>query len=387
MSAVQENTANQKLPLQGAGGAAPRIIISGGGTGGHIFPAVAIANALKKVNPAIEILFVGANGRMEMEKVPAAGYKIIGLDIQGIQRKAIWKNLLFPVKLIASIGKAASIIKNFKPDAAVGVGGYASGPLLYAASLKGVPTLIQEQNSYAGITNKWLSKKAKKICVAFDGMDKFFPAEKIIKTGNPVRRQSVDMAGKKQEALAAFKLSTNKKTILVTGGSLGARTLNHSLLADLDKLIAADVQLIWQTGKFYYKSIMEKLGESYHPNICILEFLNRMDLAYAAADVIISRAGAGTIAELCIVGKPVVLVPSPNVAEDHQTKNAMALVQSDAALFVADRDAETMLIPQALQLLQDNARQQALSENISKLALPNADEVIAQHVLELVNGK
>lgn len=387
MSAVQDNTANQKLPLQGAGGAAPRIIISGGGTGGHIFPAVAIANALKKINPAIEILFVGANGRMEMEKVPAAGYKIIGLDIQGIQRKAVWKNVMFPVKLITSISKAASIIKNFKPDAAVGVGGYASGPLLYAASLKGVPTLIQEQNSYAGVTNKWLSKKAKKICVAFDGMDKFFPAEKIIKTGNPVRRQSVDTAGKKQEALAAFKLSANKKTILVTGGSLGARTLNHSLLADLDKLIAADVQLIWQTGKFYYKGIIEKLGENYHPNICILEFLNRMDLAYAAADVIISRAGAGTIAELCIVGKPVVLVPSPNVAEDHQTKNAMALVQTDAALFVSDRDAETKLIPQALQLLQDSVRQQTLSTNISKLALPNADEVIAQHVLSLINGK
>ncbi len=387
MSAVQENTANQKLPLQGAGGAAPRIIISGGGTGGHIFPAVAIANALKKINPAIEILFVGANGRMEMEKVPAAGYKIIGLDIQGIQRKAVWKNVMFPIKLITSISKAASIIKNFKPDAAVGVGGYASGPLLYAASLKGVPTLIQEQNSYAGVTNKWLSKKAKKICVAFDGMDKFFPAEKIIKTGNPVRRQSVDTAGKKQEALAAFKLSANKKTILVTGGSLGARTLNHSLLADLDKLIAADVQLIWQTGKFYYKGIIEKLGENYHPNICILEFLNRMDLAYAAADVIISRAGAGTIAELCIVGKPVILVPSPNVAEDHQTKNAMALVQTDAALFVADRDAEAKLIPQALQLLQDNARQQTLGSNIGKLALPNADEVIAQHVLSLINGK
>ncbi len=384
MSAVKENTANQKFPLQAG---ASRIIISGGGTGGHIFPAVAIANALKKINPAIEILFVGANGRMEMEKVPAAGYKIIGLDIQGIQRKAVWKNVMFPVKLITSISKAASIIKNFKPDAAVGVGGYASGPLLYAASLKGVPTLIQEQNSYAGVTNKWLSKKAKKICVAFDGMDKFFPAEKIIKTGNPVRRQSVDTTGKKQEALAAFKLSANKKTILVTGGSLGARTLNHSLLADLDKLIAADVQLIWQTGKFYYKGIIEKLGENYHPNICILEFLNRMDLAYAAADVIISRAGAGTIAELCIVGKPVVLVPSPNVAEDHQTKNAMALVQTDAALFVADRDAETKLIPQALQLLQDSVRQQTLSANISKLALPNADEVIAKHVLSLINSK
>ncbi|WP_342647219.1 undecaprenyldiphospho-muramoylpentapeptide beta-N-acetylglucosaminyltransferase [Mucilaginibacter sp. CSA2-8R] len=384
MSVNQENTTVPTRPLGGRG---PRIIISGGGTGGHIFPAVAIANALKKINPATEILFVGANGRMEMEKVPAAGYKIIGLDIQGIQRKAVWKNVMFPIKLITSISKAASIIKNFKPDAAVGVGGYASGPLLYAASLKGVPTLIQEQNSYAGITNKWLSKKARKICVAFDGMDQFFPVEKIIKTGNPVRRQSVDTAGKQQEALAAFKLSANKRTILVTGGSLGARTLNHSLLADLDKLIAADVQLIWQTGKVYYKGIIEKLGENYHPNICILEFLNRMDLAYAAADLIISRAGAGTIAELCIVGKPVILVPSPNVAEDHQTKNAMALVQTDAALFVADRDAEVKLIPQALQLLQDNARQQTLGKNISKLALPNADEVIAQHVLSLINGK
>jgi UDP-N-acetylglucosamine--N-acetylmuramyl-(pentapeptide) pyrophosphoryl-undecaprenol N-acetylglucosamine transferase len=384
MSAAQENIPNQNFPLQGAEGVRPRIIISGGGTGGHIFPAVAIANALKKLNPATEILFVGANGRMEMEKVPAAGYKIIGLDIQGIQRKSVWKNILFPVKLITSISKAAQIIKNFKPDAAVGVGGYASGPLLYAASLKGIPTLIQEQNSYAGITNKWLSKKAQKICVAFDEMDKFFPANKIVKTGNPVRRQSVDTAGKRGEALTHFKLSPNKKTILVTGGSLGARTLNHSLLADLDKLIAADVQLIWQTGKVYYQGIMSKLGESYHPNVCILEFLNRMDLAYAAADVIISRAGAGTIAELCIVGKPVILVPSPNVAEDHQTKNAMALVQTHAAVFVNDAEAETKLIPAVLDLLRNPARQTELSANISKLALPNADEVIAQHVIDII---
>jgi UDP-N-acetylglucosamine--N-acetylmuramyl-(pentapeptide) pyrophosphoryl-undecaprenol N-acetylglucosamine transferase len=379
----QETNANQQLPLQGA--AALRIIISGGGTGGHIFPAVAIANALKKLNPAIEILFVGANGRMEMDKVPQAGYKIIGLDIQGIQRKAIWKNLLFPVKLLASISKAVGIIKSFKPDAAVGVGGYASGPLLYAASLKGVPTLIQEQNSYAGVTNKWLSKKAQKICVAFDGMDKFFPADTIVKTGNPVRKQSVDTAGKRDIALQEFNLSPNKKTILVTGGSLGARTLNHSLLADLDKLIAADVQVIWQTGKVYYKGIMEKLGANYHPNIHILEFLNRMDLAYAAADMIISRAGAGTIAELCIIGKPVILVPSPNVAEDHQTKNAMALVQTDAAAFVTDKDAETTLIPKAIELLKDKEQQALLSANISKLALPNADEVIAQHVLDIIN--
>jgi UDP-N-acetylglucosamine--N-acetylmuramyl-(pentapeptide) pyrophosphoryl-undecaprenol N-acetylglucosamine transferase len=364
--------------------AAPRIIISGGGTGGHIFPAVAIANALKKMDPAIEILFVGANGRMEMDKVPQAGYEIIGLDIQGIQRKAVWKNLLFPIKLLASLNKAAGIIKDFKPDAAVGVGGYASGPLLYAAALKGVPTLIQEQNSYAGITNKWLSKKAKKICVAFDEMDKFFPAGKIVKTGNPVRKQSVETAGKLEEALKEFNLSPNKKTILITGGSLGARTLNQSVLAGLDKLIAADVQLIWQTGKVYYNGIIERLGENYHPNVRILEFLNRMDLAYAAADIIISRAGAGTIAELCIIGKPVILVPSPNVAEDHQTKNALALVQTDAAVFVADKDAQEQLIPKALELLKTKEQQATLSNNISKLALPNADEVIAQHVIDII---
>lgn len=362
---------------------AKRIIISGGGTGGHIFPAVAIANALKKIDPATEILFVGANGRMEMEKVPAAGYKIIGLDIQGIQRKSIWKNLLFPIKLFRSIDKAKGIIREFKPDAAVGVGGYASGPLLYAASVKGVPTLIQEQNSYAGITNKWLGRRAQKICVAFDGMDKFFPPGKIMKTGNPIRRESVNIAGKKQEAIAAFGLLPDKQTILVTGGSLGARTLNQSIQAGLQQLIAADVQLIWQTGKFYYKTITEQLGENPHGNIKVLEFLNRMDLAYAAADVIISRAGAGTIAELCVVKKPVILVPSPNVAEDHQTKNAMALVQTDAAVFVADSDAGTQLVSTALALLKDADRQAALSSNIGKLALPDADEVIAREVLKL----
>ncbi len=362
---------------------AKRIIISGGGTGGHIFPAVAIANALKKADPATEILFVGANGRMEMEKVPAAGYKIIGLDIQGIQRKSIWKNIMFPVKLLRSINKARGIIKDFKPDAAVGVGGYASGPLLYAAYLKGIPTLIQEQNSYAGITNKWLGGKAQKVCVAFDGMDKFFPAGKIMKTGNPIRKASVAIADKRQEAMAAFGLSPLKKTILVTGGSLGARTLNQSIQAGLQQLIAADVQLIWQTGKSYYKSVTEQLGAGLHPNIKVLEFLNRMDLAYAAADVIISRAGAGTIAELCVVKKPVILVPSPNVAEDHQTKNALALVQENAALFVADRDAEAKLVKMALELLNDKHKQDTLSNNIGKLALPDADEVIAKEVLQL----
>jgi UDP-N-acetylglucosamine--N-acetylmuramyl-(pentapeptide) pyrophosphoryl-undecaprenol N-acetylglucosamine transferase len=360
-----------------------RIIISGGGTGGHIFPAIAIANALKKLDPDTQILFVGANGRMEMEKVPAAGYKIIGLDIQGIQRKSIWKNVMFPVKLFLSVRKAVKIINDFKPDAAVGVGGYASGPLLYAASRKGIPYLIQEQNSYAGVTNKWLGKHAKKICVAFDNMQQFFPTDRIIKTGNPVRKESVDIAGKQMQALELYSLSNFKKTILVTGGSLGARTLSNSILAGLDKILAADVQVILQTGKFYYKSIIEQLGENYHPNVKVVEFLNRMDLAYAAADVIISRAGAGTIAELCAVKKPVILVPSPNVAEDHQTKNALALVEENAAAFVADRDAVENLVEKALELLKDKDLQKKLSDNIGKLALPNADEVIAKEVFKI----
>lgn len=377
-----KNQPNQKLPLQGAGG--PRIIISGGGTGGHIFPAIAIANALKSLDPATEILFVGAKGRMEMEKVPAAGYKIIGLEIQGIQRKSIWKNVMFPVKLLLSVRKSLEIIREFKPDAVVGVGGYASGPLLYAASLKRIPYLIQEQNSYAGVTNKWLGKKAKTICVAFDGMDKFFPFDRIIKTGNPIRKESVNVAGKHMQALELYKLSAFKKTILITGGSLGARTLNKSIQAGLDKLIAADIQVIWQTGKFYYKGIIEKLGEDYHPNVRILEFLNRMDLAYAAADIIISRAGAGTIAELYMVKKPVILVPSPNVAEDHQTKNALALVQEHAAVFIADRDAETKLIDKAIELLNDKELQRRMSDNIGKMAMPNADGVIAKEVIKMI---
>ncbi len=363
-----------------------KIIISGGGTGGHIFPAIAIANALKKLDPATEILFVGANGRMEMEKVPAAGYKIIGLDIQGIQRKSLWKNVMFPVKLILSVRKSLQIIKDFKPDAAVGVGGYASGPLLYAASLKDIPYLIQEQNSYAGITNKWLGKKARKICVAFDGMNRFFSFQKIIKTGNPIRKESVNIAGKHMQALELYKLSAFKKTILVIGGSLGARTLNNSIMAGLDKIIAADVQIIWQTGKVYYKGIIEKLGEDHHPDIKIKEFLHRMDLAYAAADIIISRAGAGTIAELCVIKKPVLLVPSPNVAEDHQTKNALALVEENAALFVADRDAGTNLVDKALELLNDMEMQKRLSVNIGKMAMPDADEVIAKEVMKMVRS-
>ncbi|MGI4728939.1 MAG: undecaprenyldiphospho-muramoylpentapeptide beta-N-acetylglucosaminyltransferase [Janthinobacterium lividum] len=366
---------------------AKRIIISGGGTGGHIFPAIAIADALKKLHPDTELLFVGANGRMEMEKVPAAGYKIEGLDIAGFQRGSILKNLSLPFKVLSSVSKAKTIIQNFKPDAVVGVGGYASGPLLYAASTKNVPILIQEQNSYAGITNKWLAKKAKTICVAFDGMEQFFSADRIIKTGNPIRTSSVDIKGKREEAFNFFKLSLFKKTILVTGGSLGAGTLNKCMQAGLNDLIAADVQLIWQTGKYYYKGILEKLGENINPNICVLEFLNRMDLAYAAADVIISRAGAGTIAELCMIKKPVILVPSPNVAEDHQTKNALALVNQNAAVLVKDIDAEKTLVKTALGLLQDKNQQQKLSTQIGKLAMPDADLNIAKQVLKLTENK
>lgn len=366
---------------------AKRIIISGGGTGGHIFPAIAIADALKKLHSNTELLFVGANGRMEMEKVPAAGYQIVGLDIAGFQRGSIVKNLMLPFKIFSSVNKAKSIIKSFKPDAVVGVGGYASGPLLYAASTKNIPILIQEQNSYAGITNKWLAKKAKRICVAFDGMEQFFPPDRIIKTGNPIRRNSVAIEGKREEAFRFFGLSPQKKTILITGGSLGAGTLNKCMFADLDQLIAADVQLIWQTGKYYFKAIKAQLGENINPNICVLEFLNRMDLAYAAADVIISRAGAGTIAELCMVKKAVILVPSPNVAEDHQTKNALALVQQNAAVLVKDADAENILVKTALDLLKDENRQQKLKFEIGKLAMPDADLNIAKEVFKITENK
>ncbi|TZF81309.1 undecaprenyldiphospho-muramoylpentapeptide beta-N-acetylglucosaminyltransferase [Pedobacter sp. BS3] len=367
---------------------AKRVIISGGGTGGHIFPAVAIANALKTLDPATEILFVGANGRMEMEKVPAAGYRIIGLDIQGFQRKSLLKNLLLPVKLVKSILKARSIISEFKPDVAVGVGGYASGPLLYAAGQMDIPYLIQEQNSYAGITNKRLGDRAEKICVAFDGMEKFFPANKLLLTGNPIRKESVTIAGKRDEALAEFELSGDKKTILVMGGSLGAGTLNSCMLAGIQKFIRADVQLIWQTGKYYYKGIVEQFGnQPKDTGIRITEFLNRMDLAYAAADVIISRAGAGSIAEFCMVKKPVILVPSPNVAEDHQTKNAMALVRKDAAVLITDSEAGDILVDAALALVKDEKRCAQLGEQIGTLALPNADEVIARQVLEIADNK
>jgi len=360
-----------------------RIIISGGGTGGHIFPAIAIANALKRLAPDAVLLFVGANGKMEMEKVPAAGYEIVGLDIQGINRTSLWKNLALPFKLYKGIRKAHQIIRDFKPDVAVGVGGYASGPLLHAAARTGVPCLIQEQNSYAGITNKRLAKKADKVCVAFDRMDRFFPRDKILFTGNPIRRDAVTIAHKRAEALASLGLSADKKTILLTGGSLGARTLNESMQNGLDRLVAADVQLIWQCGAYYYDSLSGALDPKYNEYVKLTAFLQRMDFAYAAADIIIARAGAGTIAELCVVAKPTILVPSPNVAEDHQTKNAQALVNKTAALMVSDAEAPQKLIDTALDLLNNQQQSEMLCANLKEMAILDADDVIAREVLRL----
>ena len=365
-----------------------RVIISGGGTGGHIFPAIAIANALRRLAPDTEILFLGADGRMEMEKVPAAGYEIVGLDIQGIDRSSIWKNVGLPVKIWKSLSNAKRIIRSFRPDVAVGVGGYASGPLLHAAGRMGIPTLIQEQNSYAGITNKRLGAKAAKICVAFEGMDRFFPKERVLLTGNPIRRESVDIAGKKSAAAAHFGLSAERKTVLVTGGSLGARTLNECMHDGLAKFAASGTQLLWQCGNYYYESLKESIGDSLPAQVKLLPFLQRMDLAYAMADVIVARAGAGTIAELCVLGKPAILVPSPNVAEDHQTKNAQALVNKDAAILIADTEADAVLVDTALALLADEPRQSELATNMAKLAITDADEVIAQEVLQLAaNGR
>jgi len=365
-----------------------RVIISGGGTGGHIFPAVSIANALMRLEPQMEILFVGAKGKMEMDKVPAAGYKIVGLDIQGINRQSIVKNLLLPLKLWRSIRKAKQIIRDFKPDAVVGVGGFASGPLLHAAGSLGIPYLIQEQNSYAGITNKKLSKKAAKICVAFDGMEKFFPAEKIMNTGNPIRRDAVDITGKEFEAKELLGLDHTKKTVLLTGGSLGARTLNNCMLDGLKRLGAHDMQVIWQCGSYYYEQLLVAVRErQLDHDLCLKPFLHRMDLAYAAADVIIARAGAGTIAELCAVGKPVILVPSPNVAEDHQTKNAQALTAKHAAVMIRDADAEKQLIDALIELIADKPRCKTLGTQIKQLAKLTADEVIAKEVLKLEGTK
>lgn len=366
---------------------AKRVIISGGGTGGHLYPAIAIADALKQLEPEIQILFVGAIGKIEMEKVPLLGYSIIGLDIRGFQRRLTLQNLLFPVKLIKSYIKSLSILKEFNPDVVVGTGGYASGPIVQAAGNKDIPTLIQEQNSYPGVTNKMLAKKAKSICVAFDGMEKYFPSNRVMLTGNPVRQNLVDFENNRSAAVAYFGLNSDKKTILIVGGSGGSKTLNESVLKNLETIAENSLQVIWQTGKFYYDSLISQIEKSKYPNLVITEFLDNVDMAYAAADLIISRAGAGTIAELCFVGKPVILVPSPNVAADHQTKNAMALVNKGAATIIRDEIAQTELIPSAIRLLNNDEKCELMASKIKNLALPNAAENIAKEVLRLAELK
>lgn len=362
------------------------IIISGGGTGGHIFPALSIANAIQKRNSNVKILFVGAHKRMEMEKVPAAGYPIIGLPIMGLQRKWSLKNLAFLPKLYLSLVKCKSILKSFKPQIVIGVGGYASGPLLYKAQKMKIPTIIQEQNSYAGITNKLLSKRAKKICVAYENMERFFPKEKILLTGNPIRKDLINLELLKDRAKEHFKLKEKQKTLLVVGGSLGALTINESMAKNLDELIRKNVQVIWQTGKHYYTKALQALENYKNHDVQVHQFINRMDYAYAAADFIISRAGAGSISELCVTSKPVILIPSPNVAEDHQTKNAMALVEKNAAIMLKDSEAREKLVDTFFNLANDEDLQKKLSENIKKLAKPNADERIIEEIFKWIEA-
>lgn len=359
-----------------------KVIISGGGTGGHIFPAISIANALRKIDPGIDILFVGAEGRMEMDKIPAAGYKITGLPVAGLYRSLTPKNLKVLVKLFKSLRMAKRVLKEFNPDVVVGVGGYASGPVLRQAGNMRIPTLIQEQNSYAGVTNKLLAKKASTICVAYDGMEKYFPAEKIIKTGNPVRQNYDNLQRLRNEALAFFGLKKEFPVITVLGGSLGAGSINNSLSENINKLRDSDCQWIWQTGKLYYENVNALVSVSFNENISVHEFINRMDYAYAASDIIVSRAGAGTISELCLVGKPVILIPSPNVAEDHQTRNARALSDTNAALLLPDKDSGH-LVDEAIKLVADKKKRQILSENILKMAQRDADIRIAEEVLRL----
>ncbi|GAB4231396.1 MAG: undecaprenyldiphospho-muramoylpentapeptide beta-N-acetylglucosaminyltransferase [Ekhidna sp.] len=357
-------------------------MISGGGTGGHIYPAISIAQALKEILQNVEILFVGAKGKMEMEKVPKAGFEIEGLWISGIQRKLSGQNLLFPAKLISSLLGASRLIKKFNPDVVVGVGGYASGPLLYVASKKGIPTLIQEQNSYAGLTNKLLAKSVDKICVAHDGMEKYFPADKLVVTGNPVRKTIKLNPNRKPEAYRHFELSADKPVLLLIGGSLGARTLNESILAGLEKLEAHDIQLLWQCGSYYHEE-MKARSEGKGGKVRLKDFIFQMDYAYAIADVVISRAGALSIAELMLTGKPSILVPSPNVAEDHQTINALALADHDAAEMVKDAEAMEKLVDEAIKLIKDDNRKTILSKNIKAMAHENASVDIANEVIKL----
>lgn len=360
-----------------------KFILSGGGTGGHIYPAVAIANELKSRFPNAEILFVGAQDKMEMQKVPQAGYKIEGLWIAGLQRRLTLQNLMFPLKLMSSLWKSRQIIKKFKPDVVIGTGGFASGPLLQVANSFNIPTVIQEQNSYPGITNKLLSKKANAICVAYENLERFFPVDKIVFTGNPVRQDVLNIESKKQEGISYFNLDTNKKTLLILGGSLGARRVNQLIVKELDFLLENGVQVFWQCGKLYfeeYKHFNEK------KNVQVVAFIDRMDLIYAAADFVISRAGASSVSELCLVGKPVIFIPSPNVAEDHQTKNAKAIADKNGAILLKESELDSTFETAFKELISDESLQKELSQNIKKLAKPNATKDIVEQILKLVES-
>jgi UDP-N-acetylglucosamine--N-acetylmuramyl-(pentapeptide) pyrophosphoryl-undecaprenol N-acetylglucosamine transferase len=374
-----------------------KVLISGGGTGGHIFPAVSIANALREMDPNCDILFVGALGRMEMERVPQAGYKIVGLPVRGIDRSRPWRNIKVLIDFVRSMWQVRKIIRTFRPDVGVGVGGYASGAAMKVAAKMGVPILLQEQNGFAGVTNKMLKNDAQKICVAYDGMERFFPSEKLILTGNPVRQNLT--TGTKEGAIEYFnktfgmEFTTNRKTLLIIGGSLGARTINQSIIAHLPELINSGVQVIWQTGKYYFEDCKQALSSllltlnTQHSTIICTDFISQMPDAYALADLVISRAGASSISELCLLGKPSILVPSPNVAEDHQTHNAMALVNKHAAVLVKDMEAHEKMVQTALQLIQDEITLQDLQTNILTLALPDSAKLIAQEVIKLVDNQ
>lgn len=360
-----------------------RVILSGGGTGGHIFPAVAIANEIKKMQPNASILFVGALGKMEMEKVPNAGYNIIGISIAGLQRKITLANFKLPFLLIKSYFQTKKIINDFKPHVVVGTGGFASGPILKAAAAKNIPTLIHEGNSYAGLTNKLLGKKVSKVCVAYQNMDNYFPKEKILITGNPIRQDLFDIASKRKESYDFFKLNPNKKTILVIGGSLGAKTINEAIANGLELIIKENFQLIWQTGKAYFPLAKNKIDNYQNNNLLAFDFISKMDLAYAASDLVVSRAGASSISEICVIGKPCILVPSPNVAEDHQTKNALALQNNNAAILIKDAEASLKLITSCVELLNNTSKLNTLSDNCKKMAFPNATKIIAEEVIKL----
>ena len=375
------------LKMSGNNNQQLNVLVSGGGTGGHIFPALSIANEVRRRHPEANILFVGAEGRMEMEKVPAAGYKIIGLPVSGFDRKHLLRNIKVVARLLKSMNMARNILKDFKPDIAIGVGGYASGPMLKEAQKQGIPTLLQEQNSYAGVTNKLLAAKADRICVAYEGMERFFPQDKIVLTGNPVRRNLLECGATPEQARQAVGVDPNRKTILIVGGSLGARTINNAIISGLQQIGEAsyNVQVLWQTGKIYDRQCREALEASGVKNVSQMAFISNMDMAYRAADLVVSRAGASSISELQLLGKPAILVPSPNVAEDHQTKNALALSTRDAAIMVTDADASALLVDTMLKTVTDDALLTSLGDNVSKMALRDAAERIVDEVESIIH--